>query len=72
MVDSLNNFTSSVKVWNRDVYGFLRARKRTLLRSLNSIQKAIDQFSSSQLAQKEEEIRDELENVIEHEDLLWR
>ncbi|KAA3450813.1 reverse transcriptase [Gossypium australe] len=52
MVDSLNNFTSSVRIWNRN--------------------KALDHFPSSHLAQKELDVRDELENVLDHEDLLWR
>ncbi|KAA3465509.1 tyrosine decarboxylase 1-like [Gossypium australe] len=53
-----------------NVYGFLGARKRILMRSLNNIQKAIDHFPSSQLTQKELEVRDELENVLDHEDLF--
>ncbi|KAH1083899.1 hypothetical protein J1N35_023660 [Gossypium stocksii] len=42
------------------------------MRSLNNIQKAFDHFPFSQLAQKELKTRDELENVLDHEDLLWR
>ncbi|KAK5772658.1 hypothetical protein PVK06_048951 [Gossypium arboreum] len=72
MSDSLNNFTSDIKIWNRNVYGFLNSRKRTFLRSLNNIQKAIDHSPSSLLSQKELEVRDELENVLDHEDLFWR
>ncbi|KAH1090723.1 hypothetical protein J1N35_017980 [Gossypium stocksii] len=42
------------------------------MRSLSNIQKAIDHSPSSQLTQKEVEVRDELENVLDHEDLLWK
>ncbi|KAK5803817.1 hypothetical protein PVK06_031466 [Gossypium arboreum] len=72
MADSLSNFTSSVKVWNMNVYGFLGTRKRNLKRALNNIQNAFDHFASSHLAKKDMDVRDELENVLKHEDLLWK
>ncbi|MBA0818914.1 hypothetical protein Gohar_025516 [Gossypium harknessii] len=72
MVESLNNFTFFAKDWNRNIYGFLGTRKRNLMRSLNNIQKTLEHFSSTYLAGKELEIRDELENVLDHKDLLWR
>ncbi|KAA3475230.1 Retrovirus-related Pol polyprotein LINE-1 [Gossypium australe] len=72
MSDSLHNFTNSVKNWNRDVYGFLGNRKRKLMRSLKNTHKILELSNSTYLANKEREIRDELENVLEHEDLLWR
>ncbi|KAH1045831.1 hypothetical protein J1N35_036615 [Gossypium stocksii] len=63
---------TNVKVWNRNVYGFLGTRKWHLKRALSNIQKAFDHFPSSHLAKKDMDVRDELENVLEHEDLLWR
>ncbi|KAA3472023.1 reverse transcriptase [Gossypium australe] len=72
MTESLNNFTAFVKDWNRDVYGFLGNKKRKLMRSLNNIQKALEISDSDHLIKKERETRDELENVLDHEDILWR
>ncbi|KAH1107994.1 hypothetical protein J1N35_011762 [Gossypium stocksii] len=72
MFDALNNFTQSVKVWNRDVYGFLGARKRELMRSLNNIQRVLANSNSISLVKKEIEIRDQLENILDHEDMLWK
>ncbi|KAH1048009.1 hypothetical protein J1N35_038793 [Gossypium stocksii] len=72
MANSLLDFTSHVKDWNRSVYGFIGTRKRQLLRSLGNFQKAMDWSSSSRLAELEMEVRDELENVLNHEELLWR
>lgn len=72
MAVSLSEFTSFVKIWNKNVYGFLGTHKRLLKRELCNIQKAFEHFPSSHLAKKEMDIRDELENVLEHEDLLWR
>ncbi|KAA3481478.1 Retrovirus-related Pol polyprotein LINE-1 [Gossypium australe] len=56
----------------KDVYGFLGNRKRKLMGSLKNTQKILELSNSTYLANKEREIRDELENVLEHEDLLWR
>ncbi|KAA3482563.1 LINE-type retrotransposon LIb DNA [Gossypium australe] len=61
-----------VKDWNRDVYGFLGNRKRKLMKSLNNIQKDLERSSTTYLIKKNEEIRNDLENILEHEDLLWR
>ncbi|KAA3478810.1 Beta-glucosidase 46 [Gossypium australe] len=41
------------------------------MRSLSNIQKTLDYTDSSFLARQEMEIRDELENVLNHEELLW-
>ncbi|KAA3453503.1 reverse transcriptase [Gossypium australe] len=72
MAVSLSEFTSHVKDWDRDTYGYIGTRKRQLLRSLGNIQKAMDQSTSRRLANLEVEVRDELENVLNHEELLWR
>ncbi|KAA3488942.1 reverse transcriptase [Gossypium australe] len=72
MIVSLSELTSHVKAWNKSVYGFLGTHKRNLLKSLGTIQKAMDQSSSRSLATLEMEVRDELESVLNHEDLLWR
>ncbi|KAA3475693.1 Retrovirus-related Pol polyprotein LINE-1 [Gossypium australe] len=72
MAVSLAEFTSHVKDWNRSTYGYIGTRKRQLLKSIGTIQKAMDQSSSSRLVNLEMEVRDELENVLNHEELLWR
>ncbi|KAA3480824.1 Retrovirus-related Pol polyprotein LINE-1 [Gossypium australe] len=72
MADSLSDFTSHVKDWNRPTYGYISTRKRHLLYSLGNIQKAMEQSNSRPLANLEMEIRDELESVLNHEELLWR
>lgn len=42
------------------------------MRSLLSIQKAFDRTGSNHLLSLEMEFRDELENVLNHEELLWK
>lgn len=72
MASSLSNFTSQVKEWNRSVYEFTGSRKKTLIKSLLNIQKALDKSNSDRLIQLEEDVRDELENLLDHEELVWR
>lgn len=47
-------------------------RKYLLKKKLDNVQKAIDRRSSALLNQVELEIREELESVLHHEELLWR
>ncbi|KAA3486894.1 LINE-1 reverse transcriptase isogeny [Gossypium australe] len=65
MAASLNSFTTMSK-------NGTKKSMRQLMRSLNNIQKAIDQNDSCFLAKQEMEVQDELENIINHEELLWR
>ncbi|KAH1073282.1 hypothetical protein J1N35_025610 [Gossypium stocksii] len=72
MAESLSDFTSHVKDWNRSTYGFIRARKKHLMKSLGNIQNAMEWSSSNRLADLELEVREELECVLNHEELLWK
>ncbi|KAK5775605.1 hypothetical protein PVK06_043512 [Gossypium arboreum] len=72
IADFLSDFTSHVKDWNRSIYEFLGTCKRYIMRSLSNIQKAMDWSSSSRMVDLEMEVRNELENVLNHEGLLWR
>lgn len=72
MALSLSDFTSHVKEWNRFVYNFIGSRKKNLMKSLLNIQRALDQSNCSRLIQLEVDIRDQLENLLDHEELLRR
>ncbi|KAH1046922.1 hypothetical protein J1N35_037706 [Gossypium stocksii] len=61
-----------VKRWNKEVYGHITNRKNLLMRKLNNVQKAIDRNNSAFLNQIELGIREELDSVLHHEELLWR
>ncbi|KAA3473212.1 LINE-1 reverse transcriptase isogeny [Gossypium australe] len=56
------NFSSFVK----------GSHKRLLIRSLSNIQKALDHSTSFRLIQLKIDVRDELENLLNHKKLLWR
>ncbi|KAG8494116.1 hypothetical protein CXB51_011832 [Gossypium anomalum] len=51
---------------------FSGTRKRQLMKLLGNIQKAMDQSTFRRLFKLEMEAKDELENVLNHEELLWR
>ncbi|KAA3479140.1 Retrovirus-related Pol polyprotein LINE-1 [Gossypium australe] len=56
----------------RSTYGYIGTQKKQLLKSLGTIQKVLDQSNSRRLTNLEMEVRDELESVLNHEELLWR
>ncbi|KAA3462476.1 reverse transcriptase [Gossypium australe] len=65
-------FTDQVILWNNEVYDYITHRKNLLKKKLDNVQKAIDRRSSTFLNQVELEIREELESVLHHKELLWR
>ncbi|KAL1127560.1 hypothetical protein V6Z11_A13G186900 [Gossypium hirsutum] len=67
-----SNLSRNFKDWNKTVYGHITCRKKFLVKELSKTQKIIDFFGSNCLAQVELKIRQELENVLHHEELLWR
>ncbi|KAH1055801.1 hypothetical protein J1N35_033866 [Gossypium stocksii] len=72
MSNTQASFTAQVKTWNKDVFGHVIHRKNLLKKKLDNIQKAIDRRSSTYLDRVEMDIRGELEEVLHHEELIWR
>lgn len=72
MTKSLCLFTFDIKMWNRTVYGHIGDRKKFLLNRLTVIQKALERSNLERLKGVELQLRDELEYVLYHEELLWK
>ncbi|KAG8472412.1 hypothetical protein CXB51_034210 [Gossypium anomalum] len=72
MSNSLSMFTRDLKNWNKTVYGHITSQKRFLIDELTRVQKIMDFSGTNQLTQVELKIRQELDNVIRHEELLWK
>ncbi|KAK5793330.1 hypothetical protein PVK06_034473 [Gossypium arboreum] len=72
MSASLDKITRNLKDWNKNTYGHITTRKRNLIHKLLTIQKKMDLLDTNHLAPIEMEIRHELENVLHHEELLWK
>ncbi|MBA0875941.1 hypothetical protein Goshw_016925 [Gossypium schwendimanii] len=71
MLTTHSNFTNKVRHWNKDVYGHITSRKNHLVRKLNNIQSVLDSTNSAYLHQLKMEVREELDNILHHEKLLW-
>ncbi|KAH1091031.1 hypothetical protein J1N35_018288 [Gossypium stocksii] len=65
-----SEFTDQVKRWNKDVYGYIAICKKLLTKKLHSIEIKRDRSNSAYLSQVEMEIREDLENVLHHEEIL--
>lgn len=72
MFKPLSKFTSHIKEWNKSIYYFIGTRKKRLMKSLLHIQSALERSSSYRLMQLESDVRDELENLLDDEELLWK
>ncbi|KAL1111728.1 hypothetical protein V6Z11_D02G080200 [Gossypium hirsutum] len=57
MLMTHSNFTNKVRHWNKDVYGHITSCKNHLFPYLHQL---------------EMEVREELDNILHHEELLWR
>ncbi|KAL1175985.1 hypothetical protein V6Z11_A04G127600, partial [Gossypium hirsutum] len=69
---SLSMFTRDLKNWNKTVYGHIISCKRFLIDKLTRIQEIMDFSGTNQLAQVELKIRQELDNILRHEEILWK
>ncbi|KAA3484931.1 Retrovirus-related Pol polyprotein LINE-1 [Gossypium australe] len=54
------------------MYGHITARKKNLIHKLAGLQKAMNFSGFNRLAKCELEVREELENVLYHEEMLWK
>ncbi|KAG8493637.1 hypothetical protein CXB51_011699 [Gossypium anomalum] len=72
MTDTLTTFTHDLKEWNKSIYDHITSRKKLLVKELTKIQRIMDFSSSNCLAQVELKIRQELENVLRYEELIWK
>ncbi|KAB2095843.1 hypothetical protein ES319_A01G067800v1, partial [Gossypium barbadense] len=71
IIENLGNFTNLVNDWNKVVFGNIFDRKREVIRELDRVQQALEQGNSIHLPLKETDIRVEIENILNQEELLW-
>lgn len=72
MVGTLEQLTSRLKSWNKNVYDHLETRKQKLLKLLSWIQEELEKSNSVVLHKKKMNIREEMEEVLDHEEILWK
>ncbi|KAL1126471.1 hypothetical protein V6Z11_A13G113600 [Gossypium hirsutum] len=72
MTNAIVGFTDKLKSCNKCVYGHINQRKRQLMHKLAKTQLALDLSSFKSLFHQEILIREELDNVLHHEEMLWK
>ncbi|KAH1105779.1 hypothetical protein J1N35_009547 [Gossypium stocksii] len=70
--ESLNFLTNNIKNWNHFVHDLIGIRKRKLMQRLSNVQRDLERVDSVHLSLLEAQIREELEYVLHHEELLWK
>ncbi|KAG6420962.1 hypothetical protein SASPL_117508 [Salvia splendens] len=68
----LKQFTESAKLWNRETFGNIGNRKRKLIARTKGAQAALEVHHSHNLVDLEQKLKDELEEVLDLEEILWR
>lgn len=70
-VDFLNQFTTSLRNWNHEVFGNLFRRKRHLLARLHGVQKALSTNPNPFLFKNVQELISQYNQTLKQEELLW-
>ncbi|KAF7827642.1 reverse transcriptase [Senna tora] len=71
LTSMLNQFSISLKDWNKNVFGHILKRKKNLLSRLKGIQRAKERKFNHFLAKLEKELKQELEDILNQEETLW-
>lgn len=71
VVENLDRFKDKVSDWNKKVYGNIFECKRRLTGELKRVQRILDYRFSHSLHKRDIDLRQELEEVLHHEELLW-
>lgn len=72
MADFLSKLTLNLKECNKQVYGHITTKKRHIVLKIANVQRMMDLSGSNWLTQVDLNLRQELENVLHHEELLWK
>ncbi|KAK8663698.1 hypothetical protein V6N13_083505 [Hibiscus sabdariffa] len=70
--ESIKAFTAAVEVWNTSVFGYISAKKRSVIARLRGAQRALAHRHSSFLVCLEHDLQLKLESLLDQEELLWR
>lgn len=71
MTKGLCSAKDQIFKFNKNVFDKIFRRKRLLNMRLNDIQKALDKKHSSFLVNLDKQLRKELDDTLEQEELLW-
>lgn len=72
LIPKLQLLRTSLQQWNRGVFGNIFDKKFYCLARLASIQRALQQKQSCRLVSLEEQLRQELDDILNQEAIYWR
>lgn len=67
----IEEFKTNLWTWNREVFGNIFKRKRRILARIGGIQKALEVRQSNHLTWLKADLRQELEEVLTQEEIIW-
>lgn len=70
-LEGSNKFTENVAVWNKQVFGDIFRRKRSIIRRLHGIERTLELYSRPDLVKLHSELWDEFNRILEQEEMLW-
>ncbi|KAK5770539.1 hypothetical protein PVK06_046690 [Gossypium arboreum] len=70
--ESVKKFIETSNKWNREVFGNILKKKRTILARLSGIQKSMENYRSRKLVDLERKLQVKMERVLDNEEMLWK
>ncbi|KAL4311561.1 hypothetical protein GQ457_01G024020 [Hibiscus cannabinus] len=70
-IKDITNFLQHNRWWNLEVFGHIELRKNRLIARLKGIEKALESVYRPSLVRLELKFKQELEEVLDHEESLW-
>ncbi|KAL4384684.1 hypothetical protein GQ457_15G002820 [Hibiscus cannabinus] len=71
IVRNISNFQAAVSVWNKESFGHIGRRKRTLMARINGIERVNEDSSVPHFQDLEQQLKSELSDVLKQEEMLW-
>ncbi|KAK8585777.1 hypothetical protein V6N13_050749 [Hibiscus sabdariffa] len=69
--ETIKAFTVAADTWNTTVFGYIGAKKRSVIACLRGAQRALAYHRTSFLVCLEHDLQLELESLLDQEELLW-
>ncbi|KAL4638398.1 hypothetical protein ACB092_03G143700 [Castanea dentata] len=71
LADATSDFVNKAKIWNREVFGNVFAKKKRIMARLGGIQKALANRPCNFLLNLQNQLSDEYNNILQLEEELW-
>lgn len=69
---SVSSFLKDVQLWNKEVFGNVQRKKRSLIARIGGIQRSLEKFRTQNMVDLERKLQIELEGVLDNEELIWK